>query len=832
ATVALNPLRENEAGQIPYRSNYRLDFDVGPQSEKQYRLSVLCPEHPFGTEPVQINITANGRVGVQRFVQLRDLEGKDFIVVVSESSGSFRHLGTRQKKVIEEDIDVDPADSQKQRMREVAVVEPAELPTRWHDLALANLIILDGPPREKLSDAQWDALKAYVQAGGHILITAGKDPSRLKGPIEELAGISARDMVTVQSLDTFFDSYDPGRPEWNLPLVDVKVNADAKSASVPQYNKKTGFVEQCRRYYGAGSVTFLPFSLSDRMLENWAGRTNVPLQILEAARGRRIFGVDRPEPETKVQYNMWGMQAGSELDLKQNSLAGLRFALDESFTRDTPVELQKPPMVMSFILLYLLCAVPVNYFIFGWFKRREVAWLAAPVWAVTFSVLAYVVGYMGKTGKLTVNEVSVVEAGPGQGIGIARTFVGFYAPRRDEYRVRFPGVKGFDVQAAPSHLINLSFAQARNVDLPRMDLVDNDAGLQVENLLVQQRATRRLEVMHRVSLKDGLEVTARENPAMINVFDSIEVANNTGYDLFSPVFVSQGKAVPLSEGGVMRNGDVCKLQNVGTTVPWNDAGAAFFGKTMIFRGVRGPHAARRIEALSLYIKDRVDSFQGGVVCAYIEGPMLPIEVAAAHSDMERPGTFEGITMLLAPVPVKRFGDRTPDGARRFKIRSSSDFDPYNKTGSWSELNDRAATLAINQAGNAGTLEIEVPTDFRNLVNNRMQLVLNGRLGVAANKQIRGRVFPQNVASMTGEVKFEILRTLDSKQVRWDELTNVIFAGLGTGQPFKLPQIELPLEDYHFRADNVIRLRVTVRYNGEKHVLELQRLECKAVQKPQ
>src|SRR6185295_14810117 len=113
------------------------------------------------------------------------------------------------------------------------------------------LIIIDGPPQtpEKISDAQWAALKSYVQAGGHILVTAGKDPSKLKGPLEDLCGIEVRGgTVDVESLDEIRPGYQPVVKEWAMTLVDVKVNEDARRNTIIRRNRKTGCVEYCKRF--------------------------------------------------------------------------------------------------------------------------------------------------------------------------------------------------------------------------------------------------------------------------------------------------------------------------------------------------------------------------------------------------------------------------------------------------------------------------------------------------------------------------------------------------------------------------------------------------------
>ena len=84
-------LRANDRGTVPYLSTYRQEFELGPQTEKQFRFSVLCPEDGW-TEQIPISIMANGRAFETRGVLLKDLDARkeELVVVVSESSGSFR----------------------------------------------------------------------------------------------------------------------------------------------------------------------------------------------------------------------------------------------------------------------------------------------------------------------------------------------------------------------------------------------------------------------------------------------------------------------------------------------------------------------------------------------------------------------------------------------------------------------------------------------------------------------------------------------------------------------------------------------------------------------
>ena len=896
ATIMLNPLKPNDQGVIPYTTTYRKDFELGPQTEKQLRFSVLMPEHAW-TDAVLVQIVANG-VTYPRYVQIHDLEGEDFIVVVSEGSGSFRYL--IPKKPINGAQLTLTDDESKERSRKVAVIEPQEMPTRWHDLALANLIIIDGPPREQLSEAQWDALKSYVKSGGHILITSGKDPSRLRGAIEDIAGIAVREMREVESLDEIVPPLISPRKDWKLPLVDV--TASPKGNPFVDHNTKTNYVERSVRFYGSGTVTFLPFSLSDTMLDTWEGRTDVPLSILRTGHTRTLFSLEdaedlsspNPNQRNSRPRNTYFQTPPQEENVnKPDTMAGFRYKLDESFSTDTVVTMQKPPTVLSFLLLYLLCAVPGNYFIFGWFKRREIAWLAVPFWAASFSGIAYGVGYMGQTGQLTVNEVSVLEAGPGQDIGIARTFFGMYAPYGDDYRIEFPS----EQQAAPGHLINLTNSENRNIDMPELRLVDTDAGIGIEKLRVQQRSTRRLEIMHRARLgQGGVDVhfaAAKESGGY-----DLEIQNNTGYDLFHPVLIYNNQAVSLTDENseILSSGTKQKFEavqaislptgatqtfdavsatatfttpsahnfsagqivavtsaivatNNGTwivaTVPttttltavrthgvkaWEAPGTAFFGKNITFRTARGEHATKRTQALMGYMQSHAGSFTNGVVCAWIEGGFLPVKIAASGAKTaENPGQFEGLTLLLVPLPLpaakSRIGQVDPGP---LPVRYSLNYDMNSGQGEWLPYSNENLTLkpvvesatatsgakALREHFAETYLELHLPDNYAALNLDGMQLQLQYKIGAAQSNRNKQTQY-------SADLEAAVKKLQNNGTPAWEDLPDAgsIF-NFRSDRPRSMPIVNFSMVDYRLvSADSkTILLRVRLKNIQVNNVL--------------
>ena len=280
STIAINHGKLDDMSQTTYMTSYRQSFQVAPQTEKPYHFSVFCPENGWNQGLTVEILTAGGRTYTRDF-KLYDLDGRNeqLIVVVSDQPGSFKYLGPRAKNRDEPDLGIAPEEA----IRQIATVAPSELPTRWHDLTLASLIIIDGPPVGGLSPAQWDAIRSYAQAGGKVLIMAGKDPSRLKGPVEELAGIVVRNSTELPELDQFdtkFPASTSKSKDVRVPVVEVT----APGAGIVKRNSKTQIVEYSAKSYGAGIVAFIPFSLNDRMFEGWPERFTIPINLVKSQR--------------------------------------------------------------------------------------------------------------------------------------------------------------------------------------------------------------------------------------------------------------------------------------------------------------------------------------------------------------------------------------------------------------------------------------------------------------------------------------------------------------------------------------------------------------------
>lgn len=772
--VRLDPTQEStETGEKPYTTRYRQDYELPPQTTKRFSFSVLAPEYSFNQ--IEVNISANGQPK-SRTLSLVDLDQNvkkpdELVVAVSDEAGAFKFLTSRSKS------NPDGMDDEGIN-RQVAVVRPVDLPDRWYDLMMANLIVIDNPPREGFSDDQIEALEAYCQAGGHLLIGAGKDPSRL-GPREgqyrslaDLAGVRVNGSAAISQIDLYPPAFKGTGEDWKLPIVDVSVKPDLQHVYVVKNQGKEGYIEEVERVVGLGSVTFLTFSLSDEQLQAWAGRQQLPLYLLENAVRPPLFGLEDPRLENKMGTNQWGWpaeEAASGPD--RGTLFKLRKDVDESYTKDTPVETQKKPFVASFLLLFLLFAVPGNYMIFGWFKRREIAWLAVPLWAMGFSVAAYFIGYYGRVGKLTINQLCVVEAGPGQQYGAGRTFMGIYSPRRGEYKLEFRNEHQWAsrVQAGPGHLIRDLRTRGITDVLPEIDIVAEGGGMSVDNLLVQARATRRLEINHRVDLGDGIKTRMKgKSNSGASVYE-ISVQNQTPSQIIGAALVHRGpqglRAIEL--GNLDPSMAEAKVIEAPVTegAPWKDVSEAFFKDPPKFRYARGSDATDRGRAVLEFLRARIELYGESVLVGWIDGGILPVKV-----DGEDPGSSRGMTLLIVPFPEERArgSERVARGRR---IQVSPDFDVIPANNNWKALKPDGGLSRLSVRGqDEGTLVFRttLPQDELKTLSNKM-LSVELKLRALGEKELGQQRGGFN--GFQGHLVVEVQERVGN-QTRWTQIPSV------------------------------------------------------------
>jgi hypothetical protein len=600
-----------------------------------------------------------------------------------------------------------------------------------------------------------------------------------------------------------------------IPVLDAIPSAPRTRPRV--INPQTGLIETMERELGLGAVTFLAFSLNEKLLEGWRGRTRIPLEQLQANRKRILF---TPEEvmgsNTRGRGFFSGLMVGEEPESPEmaKSLPKLRQALDESFAQDTPVQPASSGKVAGFLLFFLLITVPGNYLLFGWFRRREWAWLAIPFWAIFFSFLAYFMGYYGQLGKLTVNEVGVIEAGPGQSYATGRTFLCLYAPRRDEYDLSFEP----EHQAGPGHLI-FPELKTRGLDnFGPLHLRDRQKSLDIEDLLVQARSTRRLELIHRVALKDGIELAIRRDKAK-GVFSG-RAWNRTGQDLLKAVWVHQAsgglKTFPLDLPAKM--GDPKEFQApLDLSEGWGSLKESFFSAPPRFPSAPGAEAKERSAKLLTYLESRIPKFGQNLLLCWLDGSQLPIKVNG-----EPPLHSSGFSLMIMPFNIEE-GQGLIKMEEGWRIFHSAEADlineshPFGEDVPWTEKKGREPFFPAGRNPSQAVLLLRIMAPISPHRLNQPVLRLNLNIHALTLKEAKEKISAQiqnAPGAFSAKAVWEILEQGVAK-ASWRRMESLDLA-LKAGQTCPPWSLSFPVERSMLWPESsfVLRLRLEgARFEG-------------------
>ena len=638
--IRMDPV-SNSGSESYYRTHYVQPYEIPPKSPPmRYRFSLWIPSGTWGR---QYFVTVEQRGGFASATEvpfnMRDLDAfrEDLIVVLSEKPGAFGWLGSSGRKAKTESEAAEETGNEEQKPGEgdgearsrriVCWCGAEEFPSRWYELAAADLIIVDGPPREALSGEQMEALAGYVMAGGRAVLNCGKDISRLRGSsLAKLFGLEVKGLAAVPSLTPLGP---PGLAGEDLPAISL---APAFKDMAVLRQEKTGVPLMLRRAMGLGELTTFAFDLDDPSLAGWAGRAPLAISTYSGALPRSVrFGT--PAADYAISYSKgdYNISFGTPTSLRLASglmtpapqgdsypgggAACLRTALNESFAADSPVSIPSRDAVAGVLLIYLLLLVPVNYLVSESFNRRELSWIAVPILSAVFALAAYKAGFAGMTARVSLSGVSLVELAPGADKGVGWTFMGLYSPSYRAYGIKFPGL-----DAAPNHLLAavedrlLAGAEGRDLYLRQ-----GGREMEIAEFAIPARSARGIEAIHLAELRGPIKVSVETDGAGFPA--AVEVSNGSGFALLAPSLIWSGKAarvageIPAGAGGkfFLRPSD------------FGGIGEVFARRDPAF-----PDASRfyhkRSEALRAFLAPRMEAWGGQVFLAWVLGAAPPVAV--------------------------------------------------------------------------------------------------------------------------------------------------------------------------------------------------------------
>lgn len=298
-----------------------------------------------------------------------------------------------------------------------AHISPRDAPESPLVYYQADLVVLGPMFASDLSSAAQSAIVSWVRTGGNLVITGGADAARLQHPF-------FRALLPVEGLHSISLAPANALAAYGAPVGQPTALAAGVPVAGAQVLAQQGGVPLIvRARVGAGSVTFLAFDPSEAPLSGWNGQDKLWLSMFDDKSRMYSLRSDlSPAADPWSRSQVSGQLLGNISGLKQ---------------------LEVPPMsaIIGFLVLYFAALSPINYWVLGHFKRRDLAWLTTPAIVAVFFVGAYGFAYMVKGPQLLIKQATIVEAGEGSSEALAQSFFGVFSPARRSYdiRVGLPG---------------------------------------------------------------------------------------------------------------------------------------------------------------------------------------------------------------------------------------------------------------------------------------------------------------------------------------------------------------------------------------------------------
>jgi hypothetical protein len=487
-------LSDPDAGSV----TYQYPVELPTQSRKEIAFNVL-PHRYLNNLRLQLR-DQDGQLVAQHDQPLKAIDTDDQLhgLIVDQPS-AFNTL-----------TEIDPPGG----LAVTAQLTARQLPDRSAALDALDTLIISNVDTGALSDAQRTAVSAWVAQGGRLIVGGGASWQKTTAGLSELLPVQPDATITlneVPALKTFADDpIDPGR---------LIVATGAATDDAQPVVAEAGTALITRRPRGFGEIYFLGFDPA--ALTEWDGLTGMYEQLLTAA----------------VQQPNWsyGVQ-----DWNSASTAAAMIP-----------NLNLPPasLICGFVLLYMIAIGPVNYLIVRKLKRRELAWVTAPLISIGFLLAAFLTGSLMRGTDPAINRLALVEVWPTSDQARVTGIVGLYAPQRAAY----------SVSAADGFLLNPAYN-----DLP---YGGNDTAAWT---VLDGDGTQRAQVDMDVSEVKALSAQGAIAAPQIEVDTQIEVSassaratgrvtNNSDLTLHDAVLLGPGASIEL---GTLQPGETAPVDLV------------------------------------------------------------------------------------------------------------------------------------------------------------------------------------------------------------------------------------------------------------------------------
>ncbi|MCP5097516.1 MAG: hypothetical protein GY943_18375 [Chloroflexi bacterium] len=287
----------------------------------------------------------------------------------------------------------------------VAFLELSELPETAVAWQALDILLINDVDTAELSQAQIDALEAWVDIGGQLIVTGGGSWQKTTAGLADLlpvtlTGSESRDDLPALTQAVGIPFRDPG------PY--LVTTSELRKGAVLYH--QDGLPLLAEQPLGEGAVYFLALDPKLAPMLDWDGSE---LMVAKIA----VQVPSRPP---------WALPV-------QNAYAA------ESAVSSLPaLSLPSVWQLIIFLLIYIILIGPVNYIVLKRRKQLERAWLTIPVFIVLFSAGAYITGFQLRGNDVLINQMSIVYNHAGAEQAQVQSLLGLYSPDRSQYDLQLP----------------------------------------------------------------------------------------------------------------------------------------------------------------------------------------------------------------------------------------------------------------------------------------------------------------------------------------------------------------------------------------------------------
>ncbi len=269
-----------------------------------------------------------------------------------------------------------------------------------------DAVVIGNSQLSQLTDAQKYALRNYVTLGGLMIVSGGRSIHHLQNSIlSDLLPVTPESTSVVHTYSALQSRY-MSSPTSQAGFVNIHT-ALKQNATLLLGTRSQPLVASMP--YGNGIVLFTSFDILSPQFRQWKAATFLWRDLLQC-QNRYI------SPQSLL----------SSIDLTQllNALAG-------------PLASRLPPAswLVLFCVIYLLLLVPANYLILKKLDRKELGWITVPLLITGFTMGAYWMGIVLKSGPLAANSIAVIETQANTSKASGYLISSVYSPKSANYSI-------------------------------------------------------------------------------------------------------------------------------------------------------------------------------------------------------------------------------------------------------------------------------------------------------------------------------------------------------------------------------------------------------------